>query len=117
MATEISYQLQFHVPRAVNIQIGNLGTFRFPAGRYVYTGSAKRNLEARVARHLRTEKQLRWHVDWLLAAFGVKVLDVQRSSEDECVLNQIIGGVFVAPGFGASDCHNGCGSHLRYLRP
>ncbi len=115
MTAMISYQLAIDVKRPVRIRIGRLGHFLFPAGRYVYTGSAKRNLEARIARHLRKEKALRWHIDWLLAVPGVKVAAVKRSCEVECVLNQRVVGTVVVPGFGASDCRNGCGSHLRFL--
>ena len=115
MTTDISYQLQIQVGRRLKIQVGYLGIFTFPVGRYVYTGSAKRNLEARIARHLRTEKKLRWHIDFLMTAPGVTVVAVDRSTENECVLNQQVGGVIVVSGFGASDCQNGCGSHLRYL--
>jgi Uri superfamily endonuclease len=110
----ISYQLTISVARPLRLRIGRLGRFLFPAGRYVYTGSAKRNFEARIARHLRKEKPLRWHIDWLLAAPGVAVVSVKRSGASECALNQKIAGAIVAPGFGASDCRSGCGSHLRY---
>ena len=115
MTAATSYQLRINVERPVRIHVGRLGLFLFPAGRYVYTGSAKRNLEARIARHLRKEKALRWHIDWLLSASGVKVATVKRSSESECMLNQKVVGIVVVPGFGASDCRNGCGSHLHYL--
>ena len=98
MTASISYQLRIDVKRPVRIRVGRLGRFLFPAGRYVYTGSAKRNLEARIARHLRKEKALRWHIDWLLSAPGVKVAAVKRSGESECILNQKLGGTVVVPG-------------------
>ncbi len=109
-----TYQLLIDVAQPLRLQVGALGGFDFAAGCYVYTGSAKRNFEARVARHLRKEKTVRWHIDYLLAAPGVAVLDVRRSSESECVLNRRAGGEVLIPGFGASDCRAGCGSHLRY---
>jgi len=110
-----TYQLRIEVAQPLRLSIGRLGTFDFPAGRYTYSGSAARNLEARIARHLRQEKTLRWHIDWLLAAPGVAVTTVRRSQLAECVLNRRSGGRVVVPGFGASDCRAGCGSHLRYL--
>lgn len=113
--TLITYQLEIAVARPLRIAVGRFGTFRFPAGRYVYTGSARRNLEARVARHLRREKTPRWHIDWLLLASGVSVTAVRRSSRDECVVNRATRGTALVPGFGASDCRAGCGSHLRYI--
>lgn len=113
----VSYQLEILVTRTMRLTIGRLGTYAFPAGHYVYTGSARRHFEARVARHLRQEKTLRWHIDWLLTAPGVSILKVRRSAQAECLLNQRTGGEILIPGFGASDCQAGCGSHLRYLGP
>lgn len=115
MSVAISYQLRIDVARPVRITVGRLGRFLFPAGRYVYSGSAKRNIDARLARHLRKEKAMRWHIDWLLASSGVRVVSVVRSGEAECTLNQKIKGIILVPGFGSSDCRSGCGSHLRYL--
>jgi Uri superfamily endonuclease len=111
----ITYQLKIEIERPVTLRAGSLGEFLFPPGRYVYTGSARRNMEARIARHLRKEKTLRWHIDWLLAAAEVNVVAVTRSRAEECALNQKGRGVVIVPGFGASDCRSGCGSHLRYF--
>jgi Uri superfamily endonuclease len=111
----ITYQLDIAVERPVTLTIGRLGEFLFPAGSYIYTGSARRNMDARIARHLRREKTLRWHIDWLLAALAVNVVAVRRYRAEECLLNQKVRGVVLVPGFGASDCRSGCGSHLRYL--
>jgi Uri superfamily endonuclease len=58
---------------------------------------------------------LRWHIDYLLAAPGVAIAEEVRSDADECTLNQATAGDIPAPGFGASDCKHGCGSHLKYL--
>lgn len=116
-AAATTYQLLLEVARPVTVAVGRLGCFDFPAGRYVYTGSAQRNLEARIARHLAAEKKLHWHVDYLLAAAGVRVIRVRRSRRPECVLNQATRGRVVVVGFGASDCRAGCGSHLKFLGP
>lgn len=110
-----SYQLRIDVPRRQRVRIGRLGEFEFPAGRYVYTGSATRNLAARVARHLRREKALRWHIDYLLAAPGVRIRRVINSPLPECALNRACRGRIVVAGFGSSDCACGCGAHLKYL--
>lgn len=111
----ISYQLHIRVPRRVRLKVGSLGTFDFPPGIYLYTGSGRRNIEARIARHLTTCKTLRWHIDYLLAARGVTVRRVVRSTLPECCLNQGVPGTVVASGFGSSDCAAGCGSHLKRL--
>jgi Uri superfamily endonuclease len=54
----VSYQLVIEVPAPVRCVVGRLGEVEFPAGVYVYTGSARRDLEARIARHLRPNKKL-----------------------------------------------------------
>jgi Uri superfamily endonuclease len=112
-----TYQLHFELDVPATVTVGRFGTFLFPAGRYVYTGSAKRNLEARIRRHLATEKKLKWHIDYLLAAPGVHMTGVKRFSQEECPRNQATAGKVIVPGFGASDCRNGCGSHLKFLGP
>jgi len=111
-----AYQLHFRLERTQAVTIGRLGRFTFPAGDYIYTGSARRNLEARIARHLRKEKKLRWHIDYLLALGDATITRVERFTEDECRLNQQTEGEIVAPGFGASDCGAGCSSHLKLLK-
>ncbi len=111
----ITYQLLIRLPAPVRLRIGALGLCDFPAERYCYTGSARRHFEARIARHLRREKTLRWHVDYLLAAPEAEVTEVIRSHEAECDLNAAGEGRIIMAGFGASDCRAGCGSHLKYL--
>ncbi|MCX7898064.1 MAG: GIY-YIG nuclease family protein [Rhodocyclaceae bacterium] len=105
------------VAQPQRLTIGRLGVFAFPAGRYVYTGSARRGLENRIARHLQREKRLYWHIDFLLVAPHVSVLEVRRSAMPECCLNQRTPGCILVPGFGATDCRDGCVSHLKYLGP
>ena len=103
------------VEAPIRVCVGRLGTFDFRAGLYVYTGSALRNLEARVSRHMAKAKKMHWHIDYLLAAPGVRVFDVLRHGAAECVVNQQIIGEIPVMGFGASDCREGCGSHLKRL--
>ncbi len=116
-----SYQLHIKIDRPVEIRVGSLGTVTFEPGDYVYTGSAMRNLDARVARHLRREKKLRWHIDYLLASAGVELIDVlifPSGDREECDRNlaMIASGVSIpVPGFGSSDCRR-CPAHLVRLR-
>jgi Uri superfamily endonuclease len=107
-----TYQLLISVDEAMRLRVGRLGTFEFPAGYYIYTGSALRGMAARLKRHLSREKRLRWHIDYLLASPHATVVDIVLFSEPECVVNQRTTGAMVAPGFGASDCRAGCGAHL-----
>jgi len=115
MSRHISYQLHLELTQPLRCMVGRLGEFEFAAGRYCYTGSARRGIDARIARHLRAHKALHWHIDYLLGAPGVRITRVLRSSRDECALNQATRGVIVVPGFGATDCRHGCGAHLKYL--
>lgn len=103
------------VAAPVRVVVGRFGIFDFPAGLYCYTGSARRNFEARIRRHLAAEKALRWHIDYLLAASGVRIVEVRRFGGEECAVNRETAGQIPVPGFGASDCRAGCGSHLKRL--
>ena len=112
------YQLYLRLPDAARLEIGRLGVFDFPEGLYVYTGSALRGIGARVARHLRTEKRRRWHIDYLLEHARVEAVAVLPTDERlECDLHRYamlcLQGRIVALGFGASDCR--CSAHLGYL--
>ena len=111
----IAYQLTLRLKEDAQIAIGRFGTCCFPAGDYVYTGSARRNLEARIARHCRQDKKLRWHIDYLLAAPETSIIHIARFTQTECAINQQQAGSILIKGLGASDCHAGCGSHLKYL--
>ncbi|MFQ5509314.1 MAG: DUF123 domain-containing protein [Leptospirillia bacterium] len=114
-AVPVTYQLFIRVDAPLTVQVGRLGRFHFPAGEYVYTGSAKRGLNARILRHRKKRKPKRWHIDYLTTAPGVSITHVSQSAAPECELNARTHGTIPAPGFGASDCKAGCGSHLKLL--
>jgi Uri superfamily endonuclease len=112
------YQLHLRLFRAARIRVGKLGTFLFPAGRYVYTGSAMSGLERRLARHRRSEKKLHWHIDYLLCVASIEDVTTWPASErQECALNRTVleqpGARVIARGFGSSDCR--CSTHLVYF--
>lgn len=110
-----TYQLLIRLAVPARVRVGRLGEFEFPAGRYIYTGSARRNLDARLARHRATAKTLRWHIDYLLAVPGAEIIATPCFAAAECAVNQNTDGVIVVPRFGAGDCRAGCGSHLKFL--
>ncbi len=112
-----SYQLFLLVKDDLTIEVGALGKQHFKAGVYVYTGSARRNMEQRIARHLKKRKPKRWHIDYLTTRREVRIVEVRRFDEDECTVNQQTAGEIVVPGFGASDCKRKCGSHLKFISP
>ena len=112
---QTTYQLYIGLSTTVDIRIGQLGTFTFPEGQYVYTGSAKNNIDARVQRHLSRDKKLHWHIDYLLNSAHASILSVKRTTLSECTANLAVRGEIVVNRFGASDCRAGCGSHLKRI--
>jgi Uri superfamily endonuclease len=100
----------------IQCTIGALGTWTFPAGHYLYVGSAwgPGGLRARVGRHLRGGAVRRWHIDYLRAHADPVALWLTPGQRLECawaeVLSENPDAVIVVPRFGASDCH--CPSHL-----
>ena len=110
-----SYQLFIRLNQNVKIQIGKLGLFNFPKGTYIYTGSAKKNIDARITRHLSKDKKLHWHIDYLLTNDQSKIINVIQSELSECDLNADVKGKIIAEGFGSSDCRKNCKSHLKYI--
>ena len=110
-----SYQLIISLSQNINIQIGKLGLFSFQKGTYVYAGSAKRNMDARIKRHLSKDKNLHWHIDYLLANERTKIIKIIKSELGECDLNTDIKGKTIVKGFGSSDCKENCKSHLKFL--
>jgi Uri superfamily endonuclease len=97
-------------------------------GLYGYCGSAfgPGGIRARVSRHLRGDKPMRWHVDRLTVAGRVEQAGIRigvagrveqagiRIGGRECDLaGELLarGCMAVLPGFGSSDCR-GCPAHL-----
>jgi sugar fermentation stimulation protein A len=109
------YIAVFHLPKKRGICVGRLRKIHLRRGIYFYVGSAQRNLSARLERHSRKAKTLRWHIDYLSAKtemLGAVIIPGPRTKE--CELVKKLGKVFdmAVPGFGASDCR--CGGHLFY---
>jgi Uri superfamily endonuclease len=108
------YVLLIQLSRDANVTVGKLGTLHFIEGLYAYVGSAQGALEKRVQRHLRREKQVFWHIDYLLQNPNAKILKVftlPAGRKEECsTAKRIAANGRIAVGFGCSDCH--CQSHL-----
>ena len=113
--TFISYQIFFEMHCGCAIVVGKLGEFSFPAGSYVYTGSAKKRIRGRILRHLSSTKKLRWHIDYLLAPRGTVISRIKLFDKEECEVNKETKGEIIVPGFGATDCKSKCSSHLKLL--
>lgn len=101
-----AYLLCFRLARPVRTVVGGLGETAFPAGHYVYVGSAMKNLSARVARHTRRRKRLHWHIDYLLQdATDITPVPIRSSKRLETSLVDSVSVVLESgpAGFGASD--------------
>lgn len=112
------YLLIIKVEKKISVNVGALGKIIFEKGYYVYTGSAQKNLIARINRHIRKDKRIKWHIDYLTTHRNVKVIGsyiIQAKKYYECMLS----GFFIKHGnpissFGCSDCK--CHSHLIRLK-
>ena len=102
----LDHNQMLHRPKAIAIT----------AGLYGYAGSAygPGGLKARLARHVKRDKSVRWHIDQLsikasdhfaLGWCGGKECAIIRALETRQGVNHPI------PGFGSSDCKC-CTSHL-----
>ncbi|WP_160317484.1 GIY-YIG nuclease family protein [Ornatilinea apprima] len=114
-----SYVLLFENPADANLRVGKLGWVNFPAGYYVYFGSAKGSggIRGRVGRHLRSEKKAHWHIDAVLQGMRVIAVGYAEGEEPyECIWSRRAseerGWDVPAAGLGASDCRAGCPAHL-----
>ncbi len=111
------YALIIKLSKRKEIKIGRLGTFVFPKGYYVYTGSAQNGLEKRINRHHSSEKKFHWHIDYLLSHAKVIKVVSYVGRKGECELNdmtgQSAGATQIVKKFGSSDCS--CAAHLYYF--
>ncbi|WP_096895603.1 GIY-YIG nuclease family protein [Candidatus Scalindua japonica] len=112
------YKLVIELSKNKEIKIGKLGTFVFPKGYYVYTGSAQNGLEKRINRHLSSDKKFHWHIDYLLAYAKVINVLTYVGKKDECRINSMTGqkksATRIVKKFGSSDCD--CVTHLYYFK-
>ena len=112
-----AYLILVHLKKEQTLRIGRLGRILFARGNYAYVGSAMAGLEARVARHLRKQKRVKWHIDFLLRkaeVLGAALFPSKR--RNECALARSVlnfRGALAVPGFGCSDCR--CTGHLFFL--
>ncbi len=113
-----TYALVIALEDEATITVGRLGSFAFPRGYYLYAGSARGGLAQRVGRHLRRQKRLRWHIDYLLQrAEVVEVWYAPGDERRECAwaaaAREMPRARIIAPRFGSSDCR--CPSHLLHF--
>jgi len=105
-----TYILLMRVQKSSTVEIGKKGTMKLQPGFYLYVGSAfgSGGLRARVGRHARDEKSLRWHIDYLRQKARLVAVyfstDEGHLEDDWAESIQAWPWVRVPmPGFGASD--------------
>jgi Uri superfamily endonuclease len=108
------YALIIKLDEDKKIKVGKLGTFDFKKGYYIYIGSALNSLPGRINRHLRKEKKIKWHIDYLLnGARIVEIFYFETTKKLECKLaKKMQKNLAVIKKFGSSDCS--CEGHLFY---
>ncbi len=122
-----SYAVEFVLPDPIRLRIGRLGEFPFPAGHYIYLGSAggPGGLRARLSRHLNllANRQPHWHIDTLhqyahpaAVCWWIDSPERSNNNRTECLWSLLLSSLpdsqVPVPGFGASDCKSGCPAHL-----
>jgi sugar fermentation stimulation protein A len=109
-----SYLLILKLRRGRTLEFGRKENRQvFPAGYYVYVGSAMKNLTQRLERHRRLRKNKFWHIDYLREGSEfISALPVRSSEDLECAIAERMRPIadWTIPGFGASDC--ACPGHL-----
>ena len=112
-----AYAILLRLPGRLTVALpGQLETVLQP-GWYLYCGSARGpgGLKARIARHLQSEKKIRWHIDRLTTIAATRLALPFAGDLTECALADkafATGGFSIpVPGFGSSDCRT-CRSHL-----
>ncbi|MFW6343729.1 MAG: DNA/RNA nuclease SfsA, partial [Sediminispirochaetaceae bacterium] len=110
------YMLVIRLDAPLEIPVPRIGSPVLKPGWYIYVGSAKANLQQRIARHLRKRKNLHWHIDYLLrGSTNVKAFPIRTAEDLECRFARDLLPLASSKveGFGSSDC--GCNSHLFYF--
>lgn len=113
-----TYALILQTKLTASLQIGRWRQIDIEPGYYIYVGSAfgPGGVRARVARHCRTDKPKRWHIDYLrefvtpLAAWISYEPEKLEHGWAQVLYNKNETSPIL--GFGCSDCS--CYSHLFY---
>lgn len=110
-----AYALWLRLDHLTRITVGGRPSL-LRDGDYIFFGSAKGpgGLRARLARHWRREKSVRWQIDQLTVVAKIRGAWIEQGG-DEFELNAALGALPTpAPGFGSADCRRRV-SHLRQI--
>ena len=113
-----AYVLLIRLERQLLLDMPAFRGISLVPGLYAYCGSAygPGGIRARVSRHLRAGKPMRWHVDRLTAASQIERVCVRIDGRECDLAGELLagGGSAVLPGFGSTDCRI-CPAHLLRL--
>jgi len=112
------YLLILKLDKPQQIKVGRWPATSFKPGYYLYVGRAKRGLKARIRRHLKKNKKIFWHIDYLTRHVPVYQILIKPGAFDECATARRLRSLIKQSAiplrrFGASDCR--CDGHLLYL--
>lgn len=113
-----TYLLIFRLKENLLIRTKSGREFNLPKGVYIYVGSAfgSGGIKARVGRHLKRNKKLHWHIDYITTSQGFEPIGVIPfyGKRWECKLARFLGKFLkTIEGFGSTDCS--CRGHLFLL--
>jgi Uri superfamily endonuclease len=116
------YAIIIYIKDNINLTLAK-NTHYFTPGYYIYLGSAKQygGIKSRINRHLKKNKKLKWHIDYLTSNHLVKIKAVIYAKTKifkECTFVKILKENYfeiASKNFGSSDCKEKCGAHL--LKP
>lgn len=113
MGNRGDYLLVLYLDKNKQLEIGNKGMIHFPQGYYVYTGSARKNLDQRIRHHRNLRKKMHWHIDYFRKETEfIGVVPIRTKNDFEHLLAHAVSEIadWEIKGFGCSDCM--CNSHL-----
>ena len=117
------YILEIFASESFRVGIKKFQEFSFKKGYYYYVGSAQKNLRQRLARHVKKEKLIHWHIDHITTKDinNIKAIYVLKGSNKklECKLANTLENKLKLDssikGFGNSDS-NCSSTHLFYSK-
>jgi Uri superfamily endonuclease len=111
-----AYALIIDLDQPLALDVPRKSPATLAPGRYVYCGSAygPGGMRARVARHCKRQKAVRWHIDRLTMAGRVIAVHGEPGGQECDLVDKVLAtpeASIPAPGFGSTDCRR-CPSHL-----
>ncbi len=105
------YILELFAENDFSISAKKFTDVDFPKGYYYYIGSAQKNLNSRIERHLQKNKKIHWHIDHLTTHKSITVVktyilpDAKKNIEAELANGFVknFNAEIIVKGFGNSD--------------